>query len=168
MTDPKDPAYPPLPAAPGYGPVGPAPSSVIYAVRLMYVGAALGVAYLVVVVTSKSALRTAVAKKDPSFDSHKLDSVVTVSTVSALVVGVIYLMLFVLLALQLPKGRNWARVVTWVINALVIIGGLASLGQPVAGATLVVSLIRAAIGVAIVVLLLQKPSNAFFKPRAVG
>jgi hypothetical protein len=145
--------------------VGPAPSSVVNAVRLMFVGAALGLAYLIVVVTTKSALRTAIAKKDPSFDSHKLDTVVNVSTVSALVVGVIYLVLFILLALQLPKGKNWARVITWVVNGLVIIGGLASLGQAIAPATLVVSLIRAAIGVAIVVLLLQKPSNDFFKPR---
>jgi hypothetical protein len=147
-------------------PVGPAPTSVINAVRLMIVGAAFGVAYLVVVVSTKSALRTAIAKKDPSFDAHKLDTAVNVSTVSALVVGVIYLVLFVLLALQLPKGKNWARVVTWVVNGLVIIGALASLGQPIAGATLVVSLVRAAIGLAIVVLLMQKPSNAFFKPRS--
>jgi hypothetical protein len=145
--------------------VGPAPSSVVNAVRLMFVGAVLALAYLIVVVTTKSALRSAIAKKDPSFDSHKLDTVVNVSTVSALVVGVIYLVLFILLALQLPTGKNWARVITWVVNALVIVGGLASLGQAIAPATLVVSLIRAAIGVAIVVLLLQKPSNEFFKPR---
>lgn len=131
----------------------------------MFVGAVLALAYLIVVVTTKSALRSAIAKKDPSFDSHKLDTVVNVSTVSALVVGVIYLVLFILLALQLPTGKNWARVITWVVNALVIVGGLASLGQAIAPATLVVSLIRAAIGVAIVVLLLQKPSNEFFKPR---
>jgi hypothetical protein len=42
--------------------VGPTPSSVANAVRLMVVGAALGLAYLIVVVTTKSALRTAIAK----------------------------------------------------------------------------------------------------------
>jgi len=145
---------------------GPAPASVIHAVRLMFVGAALGVAYLVVVLSTRSTLRAAIAKKDPSFDAHKLDSVVNVSTVSALGVGVVYLVLFVLLALQLPRGKNWARVVTWVINGLVIIGGLASVGQPIADATLVVSLIRAVIGLAIVLLLLQRSSNEFFKPPA--
>jgi hypothetical protein len=42
--------------------VGSAPSSVVNAVRLMFVGAALVLAYLIVVVTTKSALRTAIAK----------------------------------------------------------------------------------------------------------
>ncbi|HEY5200434.1 MAG TPA: hypothetical protein VIJ31_05935, partial [Acidothermaceae bacterium] len=72
------PAYQlPLPPAPGYGamppaqysppvPVGPAPSSVVNAVRLMFVAAVLGLVSLVVALSTKSTLRADIAKKNPN------------------------------------------------------------------------------------------------------
>jgi hypothetical protein len=182
MSEPTDPAYqppPPLPPAPGYGgygamppavygqpePVGPAPSSVMYAVRLMFVAAALGLVSLVVALSTKSTLRAAIAKKNPDFDSQKLNTAVNVAIGAGVVFGIVFVVLFVLLALQVRKGKNWARVVTWVITGLGIVSALASLGQTVAAASRAVGLVSGLLDVAIVVLLLQKPSNAFFKPR---
>jgi hypothetical protein len=180
MSEPTDPAYPPpLPAAPGYAgygsmppaeygqqvPVGPAPSSVMYAVRLMFVAAALGGVSLIVALSTKSTLRADIAKKNPGFDSAKLNTAVNVAIGAGVVFGLVFIVLFVLLALQVRKGKNWARVVTWVITGLGIISALASLGQTVAAASRVVGLFSGLLDIAIVVLLLQKPSNAFFKPR---
>jgi hypothetical protein len=176
MTDPHDPAnqpaYPPLPAAPGYGamppaeyaqpvPLGPAPSSVMYAVRLMFVG----VVALIVALSTKSTIRSKIAAKNPDFDSQKLNTAVNVTIGTIVVFGVIIIVLFVLLALQVGKGKQWARVITWILSGLGIISALASLGQNVAAASRAVSLLSGLLDVAIVVLLLQKPSNAYFKPR---
>jgi hypothetical protein len=178
MSEPTDPAYQPLPAAPGYGamppaeyntqpvPLGPAPSSVVNAVRLMFVAAALGVVSLIVALSTKNTIRTKIADKNPDFDSHKLDTAVNVTIGTIVVFGIIFIVLFVLLALQVRKGKNWARVVTWVITGLGIISALASLGQSVSAASRVVGLVSGLLDVAIVVLLMQKPSNAFFKPRS--
>jgi hypothetical protein len=179
MSEPTDPAYQPLPPAPGYAgygamppaqygqpvPVGPAPSSVMYAVRLMFVAAAFGALSLIVALSTKSTLRANIAKKNPDFDSAKLNTAVNVAIGAGVVFGIVFVVLFVLLALQVRKGKNWARVVTWVITGLGIVSALASLGQTVAAASRVVGLISALLDIAIVVLLLQKPSNAFFKPR---
>jgi hypothetical protein len=183
MTDQNDaanqPAYPPLPAAPGYGamppaeygqraPIGKAPSTVVNAVRLMFVSAAIGVVSLIVALSTKSTIRAKIAKKNPDFDAQKLNTAVNATIAIIVVFGIIFIVLFVLLALQVGKGKNWARIVTWVITGLGILSALASLGQSVSAASRVVDLVAGLLDVAIVVLLLQKPSNAFFKPRAIG
>jgi hypothetical protein len=176
MSEPTDPAYPPLPAAPGYGamppaeygqpiPVGPAPSSVVNAVRLMLVTAALGVVGLIVALSTKSTIKSKIAAKNPDFDAHKLNTAVNVTIGTLVVLGIIVIVLFVLLALQVRKGKNWARIVTWILSGLGILSALGSLGQSVAAASRAVSLVSGLLDVAIVVLLMQKPSNAFFKPR---
>ena len=88
----------------GYGapppPVGPAPSSVVNATRLMFVSAALGVIGLIVLLASKNSLRDQVAKKNPEYDAHKLDTVVNAAVAVGIVLGVIFIVLYVLLALQ--------------------------------------------------------------------
>jgi hypothetical protein len=179
MSEPVDPAYPPLPAAPSYGgygamppaeygqpaPVGPAPSTVVNAVRLMFVAAVIGLVSLIVALSTKSTLRTDIAKKNPDFDSAKLNTAVNVAITAGVVFGIVFIVLFILLALQVRKGKNWARIVTWVITGLGIVSALASLGQTIAPASRVVGVISGLLDIAIVVLLLQKPSNAFFKSR---
>ena len=178
MSEPTDPAYQSMPPAPAYGGygsmppaeygqpvvVGPAPSSVVNAVRLMFAAAVLGLVSLVVALSTKSTLRADIAKKNPDYDPHKLDTAVNVAIGAGVVFGIIFIVLFILLALQVRRGKNWARIVTWVITGLGIISALASLGQTVAAASRVVGLVSGLLDIAIVVLLMQKPSNAFFKP----
>jgi UDP-N-acetylmuramyl pentapeptide phosphotransferase/UDP-N-acetylglucosamine-1-phosphate transferase len=176
MTNPNDPAYPPLPAAPGYGsmppaeygqrvPVGPAPSSVLNAVRLMFVGAALAVVAVIVAISTKSTIKSKIAAKNPDFDSQKLNTAVNATIGIIVVFGIIVIVLFVWLALQVRKGKNWARIVTWVLSGFGILGALGSLAQNVAAGSRAVSLVSGLLDLAIVVLLMQKTSNAFFKPR---
>ncbi len=179
MSEPTDPAYPPLPAAPGYGamppaeysqpvPVGPAPPSVLNAVRLMFLGAAIAVVAVIVAISTKSTIKSKIAAKNPDFDSQKLNTAVNVTIGSLVVFGVIVVVLFIWLALKVRKGRNWARIVTWVLSGLGILGALGSLGQNVSGASRAVSLVGGVLDVAVVVLLMQKTSNAYFKPRTAG
>jgi hypothetical protein len=126
MSEPTDPAYPPLPPAPGYAGygamppaeygqpvlVGPAPSSVMNAVRLMFVAATLGVVSLIVALSTKSTLRSAIVKKNPDFDSQKINTAVNVAIVAGVVFGIVFITLFVLLALQVRRvgHRQRARV----------------------------------------------------------
>jgi hypothetical protein len=79
------------------------------------------------------------------------------------VIGIVFIVLYVLLALQVRKGRNWARIVTWVLAALGVLNALGSLAQPQPGFSRVVGLIAGLIDVAIIVFLLQRPSNEYFR-----
>ena len=156
----------PMPPTP-YGapprPVGPPPSSVVNATRLMFVGAALGVIGLIVLLASKSSLRDDIARRNPDYDAHKVDTVVNAAVGIGITFGVIFIVLYVLLALQVQKGKNWARIITWVLAALGVLSALSSLAQTNTGGSRVTSLIGGVIDLAIIILLAQKPSNDYFR-----
>jgi hypothetical protein len=187
MSDPTNP-YQPAPPAPGdmgaygagmppaqyqYGvaapvaPVGPPPQPVVNAARLMFLSAALSVIGLIVLFSSKDSLRAAIEKKNPGFDAQKVDTAVNAAVGVGVVFGIIFIVLYVLLALQVQKGKNWARIVAWVITGLGVLSALASLAQPSAGASRLFSLIGGVIDLAIIVLLAQKVSNDYFRRRPV-
>jgi hypothetical protein len=159
----------PMPLA-GYGappsPAGPPPPSVVNATRLMFVSAALGVIGLIVLLASKNSLRDQISKKNPDYDAHKLDTVVNAAVAVGIVFGVIFIVLYVLLALQVQKGKSWARIVTWILAALGVLSALSSLAQTTTGGSRIASLVGGVVDLAVIVLLAQKASNEYFrKPR---
>jgi hypothetical protein len=159
--------YNPMPGEPPRGPItrGPTPASVTNAVRLMLVQAGLSVLGFIVLLATKDSLRDEIAKKNTGYDSAKLDDVVNAAVVIGIVIGIIFTVLYVLLALQVGKGKNWARIVTWVLAGLGVISGLASFAQPETALSRVLSIIGLVIDIAIIYFLLQKPSNEYFRRR---
>ncbi|MDQ1421599.1 MAG: hypothetical protein QOJ52_3561 [Acidimicrobiaceae bacterium] len=153
-------SYSPMPPEPTGRPATMAPPPpVLTAVRLMLVRAALGVVGLVVLLATKDSLRAEILKKNRSADAARLDSLVNAAIAVGVVFGVIFLVLYALLALQgVRKGRNWARIVTmfW----------LASFAQAEPALSRVVTFLTAVIDVAIIVFLTQRPSRDFFRPAA--
>lgn len=150
------------PVQPGsVAPLGPPPPSVVNAVRLMIVGAALSAIGIIVLLTTKSSMRTAIAKKNPSFDAHKLDTTVNAAIAISTVFGIIFLVLYVLLALQVRKGKNWARIVTMVITAIGVLSALASFAQPAPAISHIFGTVSGLIDLAIIVLLVQ--SKQYFR-----
>src|SRR5690349_9647456 len=117
-------SYQPMPPAPQGGPPPvprdprAAPSTVRNAVRVMFVLAALGLIGLIIVFANKDALRTAIRDANPGYDTTQLDNAVNVGVTIGAVIGVVLIVLYVLLALQVRKGKNWARIVTWVLAGL--------------------------------------------------
>lgn len=161
------------PIAPGeYGSAaggrGPAPAPVTMAVRLMFARAAIGLLSVLVAFTQKDAMRDIVRERNPDYSSSKLDTAVNAALAVTVVIGLIFLVLYVLLALQVGKGRNWARIVTWVLAALGLLSFLASLAGDNSGITKVFAVVTAVLDVAIIVLLAQKPSNGYFRRSAVS
>lgn len=157
--------YPPMPGEPPRGPMvrPPAPPPVVNAVRLMLVQAAFSVLGFVVLIATKDALKKAIAKKNTGYDAQKLTDVVNAAVAIGIVIALIVTVLYVLLALQVRKGKNWARIVTWVLSGLGVLSGLASLAQPETALSRVLGLVGVLIDVAIIVLLAQRPSSQYFK-----
>jgi hypothetical protein len=150
------------PAQPGFvQPLGPPPPSVVNAVRLMFAGAALSAIGIIVLLTTKSGMRTAIANKNPSFDAHKLDTSVNAAIAISTVFGIIFLVLYVLLALQVRKGKSWARVVTIVITGIGVLTALASFAQAAPAISHIFSAVSGLLDLAIIVLLVQ--SKEYFR-----
>lgn len=145
--------------------LGPPPARVMNAVRLMFLSAAVGIAGLVALVATKSSLRSAIASENPNYDSHKLDTAVNAAVGAGVVVGVILIVFYLLLALRVRKGKNWARIVAWVMTGLLVLSALSSFAQPAAVLSRSLSLVGGALDIAIIVLLAGKDSNAYFRRR---
>jgi hypothetical protein len=172
--DPNDPNNPyryGMPAAPpayGYGypqpnaSQGPRPQQVTTAVRLMYLRAALGVLSLIVLFATQDDLKRRIRESSPNLDDSSVNSALTIGAVF----GVVLLVLYVLLAIQVAKGRNWARIVTWVIGGLAILGFLGALASAATPFYRVLGVLTVLIDITVVVLLALGPSNAYFsRPR---
>jgi hypothetical protein len=138
---------------------GPPPSTVVNAVRLMLLRSAIGVISLIVLFATKDDLKKRILKHTPSAS----DSTVNASLGVAAGIGIVILVFYVFLAFQIRKGANWARIVTFVIAGLGILGALISLGQPDPPLSRALGIIVAVIDVAVVVLLASGRSNRFFK-----
>jgi hypothetical protein len=140
-----------------------APSTVQNAVRLMFLIAALGIIGVIVVFADKSALRKAIEDANTSYSTSQIDDAVNTAIAVGAVVAIILIVLYILLALQVRKGKNWARIVTWVLAGLGALGSLSNLAQPQAALTKVIAGIELVLYVVLIVLLAMKPSNDFFR-----
>lgn len=84
-----------------------------------------------------------------------------------LVIGLIFTAVYLLFLWFAWQGRNWARVVLWVLGGLSIVSGVATLGVGGTGVGYVdgLSLFSLLLTIAGVVLLALKPSNEWYRYR---
>ena len=161
-------SYAPMPSEPGRAPAtaGAAPSSVRNAVTLMYVRAALGVVGIVILLATKDTLKKDLLKKNPTADAAKLDSLFNTAIAAGIVGAVVFLVLYVLLAMQVAKGKQWARIVTLVLAALGVLSMLVSFASTMPALSHVISVVSGLLDLAILVLLLTGGSGAYFRRAA--
>lgn len=146
------------PGPPGADP----PAEVVRAVQLMFARVGIGVVNATITVFSGSAIKDAMRAEDPTLPPAEVDEMYTETAAIAVFLAVVIAVLFVLLALRVRHGRSWARIVTWVVAGLGLLGGLLALfatGTDVEKAVVVVGLL---VDAAIVVLLALPRANAWF------
>lgn len=141
---------------------GPTPPKVSLAVKLMFAQVGLLAINAISLFLLKDQLKTALRDTNSSTDIDTLvNTAITVGVIIAIIFGVLY----ALLALQVAKAKNWARIVTWVLAGLGLLGFLVSLGSTATAFSRVLGIIGALLDLAIIILLAQ--SNAFFRKRTV-
>jgi len=147
-------------------PAGSAPRSTALAVRLMYLQVALSVVGLIVTLVSRDSLRSSISSRNTTLSQSGLDTAVTAGIIVAVVVNLAFIVLYLLLSRQVARGRNWARIVTVVLAAFSLLGGLTALAQSGVAVSRVLSVLSALIAVGLIVLLMFRPdSKAFFATR---
>ena len=160
-----------MPVAPQYQPQPVAaasverPSSVTRAVQLMYVGAALSILETIVAWATKSQLRDQIEATSPTLTPDQVESAVTVSLVTGIVVGVIAVGLWLWMAAANGAGKSWARIVATVLGALGALSAVLSLTTGT-GITIALQLVILVLAVAILVLLWRPASSAYFQARS--
>jgi hypothetical protein len=163
--DSQPPAYPPMPAPPPFpdGEPGPRiqpPSSILNAVRLMYVGAALSALAFIVGLLTQGSLRDEIADQNPDLDAGELDAVVTGFVVVLVIVGLLSVGLWIWMAETNRRGRKWARIVATVLGGLNIVITLYRLSQNIRPGVLDIILI--ALAAAVLWFLYRPESNQYY------
>lgn len=137
-----------------------APPTVRNAVRLMVLRSAVGVVAVIVLFAQRDDFKRRILEKTPS----ATDSTVNAELTTAAVFGIVVLVFYVFLAFQVRCGANWARIVTWVIAGLGILGALVSLNQPDPPLSRALGVVVGLIDISVVILLATGDSNRYFHP----
>jgi hypothetical protein len=161
-------SYEPMPPAPGPSyqaaqPKGAPPPPVILAFRLMLARVALAVIGLIFAFTFEDQVRSQLRDKFPDYTSSHIDDLVHTAILFAAIIAVVFAVLYLLLALQVRKGKNWARIVTWVFAGLGVLGALLSLAQNESAANKTLGIVQGVIDAVIIILLARGPSNDYFR-----
>jgi hypothetical protein len=139
-----------------------APPPVVNAVRLMVLRAGIGLISIVVLLLTRDDFKKRILERTPTASDATIDTALWVGVG----VGVVILVFYLLLARLVRQGVNWARVVTWVIAGLGILGAVTGFSQPAPPASRILTVVGGIIDIVIVVLLVQRPSHEYFRDQA--
>jgi hypothetical protein len=95
------------------------------------------------------------------------DSALHAALIVGAVIGLIIVAVELLFIWFAWRGRNWARIVLWVVGGLAIVSGLAGLGtnSQFGGFYRTLGIFQLVITIAAVILLSLKPSNEWYRYR---
>ncbi len=143
------------------------PSSVIAAVKLMYVGAGLSLLGMLYGLTTRVHTREQLAAADPDQTEAELALAVDVKTGIGVTIGLIAFGMWLWMAQTNLSGLRWARMVATVLFGLNVIVTLYGMTQTT-GFGIVVSIVSICLAGAILWLLYRQESTAYFVARSDG
>ena len=159
--------YAPMPGPGSYAqqePKGDLPGSVLLAQRLIYARVALDLLGLVLELALYHQAERRLLRRFPNDDPQRIHQLTNVIVGFGVAVGIVAAVFYVFLAVQVGRGRNWARIVVWVFCGLGLLGVLASVAAPTAlPVTRIFALIGGIIDVVIIVSLARRESGPFFR-----
>lgn len=144
---------------------GPAPQSILTAVKLMYAGAAISAISLVISLTDTGGLKSAIKKAKPAYDAAQVNHLYNQIIEAAIISAVIGILLWVAMAYTNGKGMPWARIVSSVLFAFNTIGLITFFRNPETGLSVVFEVLVWVVGLGAIVLLWRPESSAYFKPQ---
>ena len=143
----------------------PAPPSVLNAVKLMYVGAAISTVSLIISLIDISGTKDAIRKARPSLTATQVNQLNTFIITLAIVSGVLGVALWLWMARANGQGRNWARILSTVLFGLATLDLFGVISQPKTVLGLVFPVLTWLVGAGAVYFLWRGESSEFFKPR---
>jgi hypothetical protein len=141
----------------------PAPPSVLNAVKLMYVGAAISTVSLIISLVDISGTKAAIKKARPDLTATQVSQLNTFIIGLAIVSGLVGIALWLWMARANGQGKNWARIVSTVLFGLATLDLIGVFSQPKTVLGLVFPVLVWLIGGGAIWLLWRPESTAFFK-----
>jgi hypothetical protein len=139
------------------------PASLLTAVKVMYVGAALAVVHAVIYIVTSSATKTAIEKKNPTLSASAVNTATTVGVAIGAITALIAAVLFIWIARKSQQGRNWARVTATVLFCIAILGTVYDAIAAAASLVRIFNYVDLVVGLVAIVLLWVPSSSAYFR-----
>jgi hypothetical protein len=143
----------------------PAPPSVVNAVKLMYVGAAVSTVSLIISIVDIGSLKSAIKKAKPTWTTTQVNQYDRFLIIVALLSGVIGIALWLWMSWANKNGKSWARVLSTVLFCLATLDLVGVFGQPKTVLGLIFPVLTWLVGLGAVFLLWRPDASAFFKPQ---
>jgi hypothetical protein len=149
-------------------PGGPAPQSVLNAVKLMYVGAGLSVLGLIALAVTAGGLRQRIENDHPTVNGKpatatQITALVHFSIALGIIGGVIGVALWLWMAKKTGQGRPWARILSSVLFALCTLDLLNVFrGTGTSAFTIISAVLTWLVGLGAIVLLWVPSSSPYF------
>ncbi len=141
----------------------PAPKPVENAVKLMYVGAAISTVSLIISLVFIGSIKPALRTEFPKYTASQIDRAFTAFIIVAIISAGVGIGLWLLMARANGQGKNWARITSTVLFGIETLTVLESFRGPKRVIDLVFPVLTWLVGLAVVWLLWQRESTAFFK-----
>jgi hypothetical protein len=143
------------------------PQSVLRAVKVMYVGLAASLIGVIVDMTTLSATRSAILKRNPGYTATQLNNAEHLQIGLFIAGGLIGAALWLWMAQSCRAGKGWARVVSTVffgIDTLSVVVGTAAVQG--GGLSRIYGILVWVIGLIAIIFLWQRSSSDYFRaPR---
>lgn len=149
----------------------PQPPSMQLAVRLMWVGAGLSLASLIVVLLTlsslKSHIRDQLANSNPTLSTSDINTTYHAVVVGAFISAAMGIALWLWMAWKNGQGRRWARVVATVLGVINLLSSIYSIavGHWLA-VSAVLTVLNLILAVVILVLLWRRESSDFYAAQS--
>ena len=127
----------------------------------MYLSIAFSIINLIITLADSTGYKNAIRDADPN-RTVNVDAVYTAAVVFAIVVTLLIAALYVFLAMNLRKGKSWARVTTWIVVGIFTLLGLLGLAGDAPAFARLLGIVVLLANAATLVLLAMRPSNQFF------
>lgn len=162
-------SFPPSPAPTGapYGGPPPGdpekPTSIVAAVGLMWVGAALSLIGIALTFLFTDEVREEIERQDTGLSASEVDTAVTIGIIFGVAIGLVAVGLWVMNAVFSSKGHGWARIVASVLYGFNLVFSLIGLAQPAPAMSRISSLVGLLVATGAVIALWMPDSSRFFK-----
>jgi hypothetical protein len=139
------------------------PAGIRSACWVMYAGAVASVIHAVVALITTGATKSAIHGKHPHLAAGTLSTLTSITVIATAVLALIGAGLFIWIARACRRGKNWARVTGTVFAVLGVLLAIYDVSAGRSAASLIVSFVVAALGLASVAILWQHSSSAYFR-----
>jgi len=136
-------------------------SSIVAAVKLMYVGAGLSLLGTLFGLTTRDAMRDRLVEDNPDMTNGELDRTLNVATAVGVVIGLIAVGLWLWMARANMRGLAWARIVATVLFGLNVVLTLYNVSQTT-GFGVIISIVSIVLAGAILWLLYRGDATAYY------